>query len=138
MSGLLSEIDELYELCVTEPQRCSEQLFTDWAEGITTGFDIDRMSAKYIRRSMMVARKLATFWLERDSVTGPEGWRSRVDVALGARAWRPQLELAEHLLEETGSQEAFDKVVELFPLVRNQPFLDGVSYGAWLEGRARS
>lgn len=136
MSGLLSEIDQLYELSVTEPHRCTEQFYVDWAEGIASIPDVDKVSARYVRRCMTMARKLSGFWTERGTAAGPQDWRSRVDIALGARAWRPQLDLAEHLLERDGSSEAFDVVAGLFPVVNNQPFLDGVTYEQWQDGRA--
>lgn len=136
MSGLLSEIDQLYELSVTEPQRCTEQFYVDWAEGIGGSPDMDKVSARYVRRCLNMARKLAGFWGERGTVTEPRDWQSRVDVALGPRAWRPQLDLAEHLLERDGSTEAFAVVSGLFPVVNNQPFLDGVTFEQWQEGRA--
>jgi len=135
MSGLLSEIDLLYQLSVTEPQRCTEQFYADWAEGVAGDPDVDKVSARYIRRSLTVARKLAVFWSDRRPTTGPGDWRSRVDLALGARAWRPQLDLAEYLLQRDGSLEAFEVVSALFPVVNNQPFLDGVTFEDWQEGK---
>jgi len=135
MSGLFSEIDQLYELAVTEPQRCTEQFYVDWAESAATGPDVDKVSARYLRRSLAMARKLAAFWTDRNPLSGPVDWRSRVDVALGARAWRPQLELAEYLLDRDGSHESFEVVSALFPVVNNQPFLDGIAYEEWQEGQ---
>lgn len=135
MSGLLVEIDQLYELTVTEPQRCTEQFYVDWAEGAASGSDVDKVSARYLRRSLTMARKLAAFWTEKDPSSGPNDWRSRVDMALGARAWRPQLELAEYLLTRDGSVESFEVVSMLFPVVNNQPFLDGISFEEWQEGK---
>lgn len=135
MSSLLSEIDQLYELSVTEPQRCTEQLYVDWAEGVAGGPDVDKVSARYIRRSLTMARKLAGFWSDRGTAKGPQDWRSRVDLALGARAWRPQLDLAEYLLERDGSSEAFEVVSALFPVVNNQPFLDGMTFEQWQEAK---
>lgn len=135
MSGLLSEIDLLYELSVTEPRRCTEQFLVDWAEGVASSPDVDKVSARCIRRSLTVARKLAAFWSDRRPTTGPDSWRSRVDLVLGARAWRPQLDLAEYLLERDGSPEAFEVVSALFPVVNNQPFLDGVTFEDWQEGK---
>ena len=135
--SLLSEIDALYQQCVTEPDRCGEQFFADWADGVAANDHLDRDSARSIRRCITAARKLASFWQDRDA-SATEDWRSRVDIALGPRAWRPQLELAEHLLDSTGSEEAFSYVRTLFPVVRNQPFLDGQGYDAWLEARRKS
>jgi hypothetical protein len=136
VSSLLVEIDVLYEGCVTNPQRWHDQAFADWAEGVSASYDLDRVSARLIRRALTMARKLATFWLDHADVGGTEDWRSRVDRALGPRAWRPQLDLAEHLLATDPDPDVFAVVADLFPVVRNQPYLDGIGYEAWLEGRA--
>ena len=134
MSGLLSETELLYELSVMEPQRCTEQFYVDWAEGVAGGPDVDKVSARHVRRSLTMARKLGAFWSARGPTTGPDDWRSRIDLALGARAWRPQLDLAEYLLQRDGSPEAFEVVSTLFPVVNNQPFLDGVTFEDWKQG----
>ena len=135
MSGLIAEVDNLYERCVLDSQRCSEQFFVDWSEGVAAGHEVDRASAKYIRRCLTAGRKLAAFWAASDAPRRPADWRAGVDLAIGARAWRPQLELAEHLLETSPSEAAFDAVSALFPLVHNEPFLDGIDYGEWSERR---
>ena len=135
MSGLLDDIDQLYEVSVTEPDRCTEQFYVDWADEVAAGEGVDKRCARSIRRALSMARRLAAFWLERDMGSAPEDWRARVDVALGPRAWRPQLELAEYLLERDGSARAFDVVSGLFPVVNNQPYLDGITFEEWSEGR---
>ena len=137
MSALLSEVELLYEGCVTNPADWGERAFADWAEGIQHVEGLDKVSARYVRRCMNAGRKLAAFWSDRGSEVASDEWRSRVDVALGARAWRPLLDLAEHELERTGAEGAFVVVSGLFPLVRNQPYLDGVGYGEWLESESR-
>jgi hypothetical protein len=131
MSGLLAEVDALYEGCVTEPGRWNDQAFADWSDAVAGSAVLDRESARAIRRCLTAARKLQLFWSDRLMAQAPESWRSRVDFALGARAWRPQLELAEHLLTTQPSEQVFDVVASLFPLVRNQPFLDGIDYEEW-------
>ncbi len=137
MSGLLTSIDQLYEGCVTEPGRWSEQAFQDWAEGVASAEGMDRTTSRLVRRSLKAGQKLASFW---SSHTGsaPSDWRSRVDMALGARAWRPQLELAEYLLDRDRSEDVFDSVASLFPVVHHQPYLDGVTFEEWLELREQS
>lgn len=130
MSSLLSEVELLYEGCVMSPGRMGERALSDWADGVQHVEGIDKVSAKYVRRCMNAGRKLAAFWTDRDA---PEDWRTGVDIALGARAWRPVLELAEYELEGSRSEAAFDVVAGLFPVVRNQPFLDGVDYAEWLQ-----
>ena len=134
MSGVLGEIDRLYEGCVVEPRRWPDQALADWSDAVVAGGDVDRTQARYIRRALNAARKLRAFWLD-DSRSQPDDWRSGVDLALGTRAWRPQLDLAEHILARSGSPSAFDKVVELFPVVMNEPYMDGISYEVWLDRR---
>jgi hypothetical protein len=134
MTALLGEVDRLYEDCVMTPARWHEQAFIDWADGVAAGNELDRVSARQVRRILVAARKLAAFWSDRDPVGAPEDWRSRVDVALGSRAWRPELELARHLLDVDGTEEAFATVCRLFPLVHHEPFLDGIGYDEWREG----
>ena len=131
MSSLLYEVDRLYEGCVTDPERWGDQAFADWTDGVASTNALDRDSAKAIRRCVNAARKLQRFWVDRSMANAPDSWRSRVDLALGARAWRPQLELAEHVLATDPSEEVFVVVADLFPLVRNQPYLDGISYEEW-------
>ena len=131
---ILDEVDQLYELAVTSPSSLNDQKIHDWSEGVTGGYEIDRIEAKLIRRCVNVARKLAVFWLARDGGRDdPVEWHSRVDLALGIRAWRPQLELAQHLLEKSLDDVTFNKAAQLFRIVNHEPFLDGMSYEAWRE-----
>lgn len=135
MSGLLDAVDELYAGCVTEPDRWHDQAFADWGEAVGSSYSLDRESARSVRRCLNAGRKLQMFWEGRTTAKAPPEWRSRVDMALGARAWRPQLELAEYLLARDGDEDVFDVVAALFPLVRNQPFMDGISYDGWVANR---
>lgn len=133
---VLDEVDRLYELAVTEPSSVNDQAILDWTEGVAAGSEIDRNNAKHVRRCVNVARKLAAFWSAREPArSDPSEWPSRVDLALGVRAWRPQLELARYLLELAPSVETYEKAAQLFRMVNNEPFLDGISYEVWLETR---
>ncbi|MGI9585732.1 MAG: hypothetical protein ACR2N7_09105 [Acidimicrobiia bacterium] len=131
MSGILDDIDELYEGCVMAPGRWNSQAFADWSEAVAATNELDKQQAKYVRRAITAARKLRDFWMDRTGAA-PDDWRSRVDVAMGPRAWRPQLDLAEQLLVTSPSPEAFDRVSTLFPLVMNEPYLDGITYDDWV------
>ena len=129
---VLYEVDQLYELAVASPASVNDQMIQDWSEGVAGGYELDRLGAKYVRRCVNISRKLAAFWLARDPVGDePAEWRSRVDLALGVRAWRPQLDLAQHLLETAPDELTYDKAAELFRIVNNEPFLDGMSYEEW-------
>ena len=131
--SLVDEVDNLYEQAVTSPESINEQMLTDWAEGIATGYEVDRQGAKFVRRCLNNARKLAAFWADHEANSDdPSDWPSRVDLALGIRAWRPQLDLARHLLEEAPSSEMYERAVGLFRIVNNEEFLDGMPYDEWL------
>ncbi len=133
MSTLLSDVDELYRSCVTKPDRWTEQAFADWAESVGSGPDVDRDVARYLRRVIGAARRLAAHWQGAERPDASDDWRSRVDVALGARAWRPQLDLAMHLLEKAPDADRFEAVASLFPVVMHAPFMDGITYAEWSE-----
>jgi len=134
--SVLDEIDNLYEQAVSVPESVNDQMLADWAEGVASGYELDREGAKYVRRSLNNARKLAAFWTERENrsdgdADDPEEWPSRVDLTLGVKAWRPQLELARHLLDVDPSSEIYERASALFRLVTNEEFLDGMSYEEW-------
>ena len=130
--SLIDEVDRLYEGCVTEPARWNDQAFADWADGVAQGEPIGRNLARHIRRCLAAGRRIAAFWRDADISPEPDDWRSGVDVALGNRAWRPQLDLAMAILERSPDPEVFDRVASLFPVVHHQPFLDDITYDEWL------
>jgi hypothetical protein len=130
MSGRVAAVEALYEAVVTEPGRWSAQTFLDWTDTIALDGTPSRTEAKFIRRALRMAQRLQEFWMdapERQDI----GWESRVDLALGPRAWRPVLDLAESELDASRSSEAFTDVARLFPLVNGEEFLDGMDFAAW-------
>ncbi len=133
MSTLLDAVDTLYSGVVSEPDAWNEQKFADWSDGLADSAELDRVAAKYVRRVMSASRKLQVFWSER-SVDEATDWQSRVDLALGNRAWRPVLDLATHLLSTHPSPEVFEQASVLFRMVNHELFLDGVSYQEWIDG----
>ena len=77
----------------------------------------------------------SAFWV--DAPARPDlGWESRVDLALGPKAWRPVLELAEAQLRNTRNEEAFTDVARLFPLVNGDEFLDGMNFDDWADSQS--
>jgi len=129
---LLDEVDRLYEGVVTDPDGWMEQRFIDWSESVVAGDDIDREISKHLRRVLATARKLRAFW--EDHADRPDlGWRSKVDIALGPRAWRPVMNLATILLESRPNEQLFDRTAGLFRIVNNAPYLDGIDYEKWSE-----
>jgi hypothetical protein len=136
---LLDEVESLYEGAVMMPDQWGDQAVVDWAEEVSAVATVDKVSAKHLRRIVRIAGRLQQFW-ESDSRLHDDGieWRSRVDIALGPRAWRPMLELAMHLLAETPSEDLFDRVGELFKVVNNAEWMGGVPYDEWLAGNRRN
>jgi hypothetical protein len=134
VSGLLRDVDALYESAVMDPDAMSQQAITDWFEGIAATTDLDKQTAKLLRRLVRTVQKLATFWAA-DARLGDLslGWRTRVDIALGPRAWRPVLDLSQHLLEVGPSEEIYASVADLFRVVNGESWAEGLTYDAWLE-----
>ncbi len=129
---VLEDVDALYAGCATEPHRWTDQAFADWSESALATADLDKEVARYLRRIVNAARRIAAFWgSDDDPAAAADDWRSRVDIALGARAWRPQLDLALHLLDRDGDEASFTFAAALFPVVMHQPFLDGIDYTTW-------
>jgi hypothetical protein len=60
-----------------------------------------------------------------------------VDLALGPKAWRPILGLAEIQLNNSRSEECFQDVARLFPLVNSEDFLDGIDFDEWIQTQSR-
>ena len=134
MSRLLSDAAALYETAVLSPDALTEQAITDWFEGAAATGDLDKKSAKLLRRLVRTAQKLAVFWAS-DSRAGDLSleWRTRVDIAMGPRAWRPVLDLGQHLLEQHPDEDVFNSVGELFRIVNGEVWLEGIAYEAWLQ-----
>jgi hypothetical protein len=128
--ALLGAIDRLYEAVVTDPAAWHEQAFADWAQDAAAG-GIDRDQARAVRRALRMAEKLRNFWLRGEAAVVAEDWRTRVDVALGPRAWRPTLELAQHGLDVAPTSELFAEVRSRFRIVNSEPWMDGIDFETW-------
>jgi len=132
----IAAVESLYEAVVTDPARWNEQMFVDWTDGLDSDGSLSKVEAKLIRRALRVAQRLAVFWLEAHD--RPDlGWESKVDLALGPKAWRPVLDLAEAQLDRTRSEESFQDVSRLFPLVNRESFLDGIDFDEWNLAQSR-
>lgn len=133
MSGtlaLLAAVDRLYEAVVTQPEAWGPQAFSDWAEEVAAG-GVTKDQARAVRRCLRAAERLRDFWAGDRAAVAADDWRTRVDVALGARAWRPALELAQEGLNDEPSPELFAEVQERFRVVNSQPWLEGMEYDTW-------
>jgi hypothetical protein len=136
MSDRVAAVEFLYESVVTDPERWNEQMFADWSDTVSADGPVTKLEAKYVRRALRIAQTLRSFWLEsrdRDDL----GWESRVDLALGPKAWRPILDLAQVQLGNSHSEECFGDVARLFPLVNGEAFHDGISFDEWSYAQER-
>lgn len=139
MSSLLSDVDSLFEMAVMSPDALTERAITDWFDGVAATDELDKQSAKLVRRLVRTALRLSVFWQADLRVADVSlDWRTRVDIAMGPRAWRPVLDLALHLLEERPSEDVFEMVGDLFRIVNGEIWLEGASFEAWLHETGRS
>ncbi len=128
--SLLRAIDRLYASVVIDPGGWHDQALADWAQE-AAGEGLTKQQARAVRRCLRMAERLRTFWERGEAAVPAEEWRTRVDVALGSRAWRPTLELAQYGLDLEPSAELFEEVKSRFRVVNSEPWLDGVDYDAW-------
>jgi hypothetical protein len=136
---LLDGVEVLYSGTVTSPDQWNDVSIADWAEGVATATEVDKVSAKHLRRIVRVAGRLQQFW-ESDGRLDDRGidWRSRVDIASGPKAWRPVLELGIHLLDSDPSEELYARVAALFRVVNNAEWMEGTTYDEWFAGNQRN
>ena len=135
----LQRVDDLYERVVLAPGSWNDEAFTDWiAEVFADGATPSRDLAREVRRCLRAARKLRDFWSDPpDGVPSDAGdWRTRVDLALGIRAWRPVLGIAQAGLREAPSVELFEETKSRFREVHGTPWMEGVSYADWRAAEA--
>lgn len=130
MSDPVAAVEALYEAVVTNPDRWNAQMFVDWTDTVDFNATPSKDEAKYLRRSLRAAQKLRSFWIGSQARPDLE-WHSMVDLAMGPKAWRPVLDLADVRLRNERSEEAFTDVARLFPLVNNEEFLDGIDFEDW-------
>lgn len=131
--SVLRAVDALYESVVTSPDQWGSQAFADWAEDISA-HGLTKDQARAVRRCVRAAQKMREFWATDGGAVSADDWRTRVDVSLGARAWRPPLELAMAGLSDDPSEELFDEIGVRFRVVNSQPWMDGVDYATWCDG----
>ena len=129
----LRSIEALYESVVDHPDNWGEQAFADWAgDTLVDAADLPKEAHREVRRALRAAQKLQRFWAGEHSAVSDHGdWQSKVDIALGPRAWRPLLDLARVGLDGAPSEELFEQVKERFALVNSDRWMDGVNYDEW-------
>ncbi len=129
---LLSELDDLFEQVVMDPDAWDDGRFAEWMEAAYgDGEAVDREAAKVVQRAVRRARRLQRYWVARKE--GPDDWRMRVDEALGSAGWRPGLDILEWGLTLDPDPELFSAYAERFRAVKFTP-LD-MTFDEWLERR---
>lgn len=148
--ALLGAIDGLYESVVSDPAAWREQAFADWASDALGDLGpLPRPFAREVRRAIRASQRLQRFWADQPVACDGSGgfdpgeptsveadWRARVDAALGARAWRPSLAIAQIGLDLDPSPALFDEVKRRFPLVHFERWMDGLTYDEWVAGNS--
>lgn len=135
--SLLAAVDRLYQQVVTDPAAWQPQALADWAEEIAADGPT-KQQTRLLRRCLRVAGKLQRHWISPAATVAAGDWRSRVDVAVGAPAWRPTLDLARLGLETEPSEALFDEVAARFRVVHSRHYLDGIDYATWSASRGEN
>ncbi len=135
--GLLAQCEALYMGVCSEPGAWPDSTLADWINGIAESGETDRETARELRRVLRSSQKLRRFWgAPPDNLPPDHGdFRTKVDIAVGAAAWRPLLALARHGLADSPDPQLFDEVKERFRVVSGERWMEGVTFDEWLEGR---
>ncbi len=130
--ALVHRLDDLYRTAVTAPGTWTEDAAAEWANEAFVE-PPSREVARHVRAALRMSVKLAAFWRSPpDGVPDDAGdWSTRVDVAIGPRAWRPLLEVARAGLAERPDPDLFAEVKRRFRVVHSQHWMDGVGYEEW-------
>lgn len=135
---VVDRCDALYASVVDDPAAWPDHRLAEWADDLfLDGEPPDKDTRRHVRAVIRAARKLRSFWSD-GAQPRPDDhgdWQSRVDIALGPRAWRPVLDLAMHGLEVDPTPELFELVKDRFAVVTSQRWMDGVTYEEWLADR---
>ncbi len=131
----LRAIETLYESVVTDPENWGEQAFVDWAnDTMAEATQLPKEALREVRRSLRSAQKLQAFWASSESSVSDHGdWKSKVDIALGPKAWRPTLDLARVGLNASPCEEIYLEVKERFAVVNSERWMEGIDFEAWSE-----
>lgn len=136
--ALLGQCEQLYSDACFQPETLPDSALADWIDGIAGSMEVDKAVGRELRRVLRATQKLRDFWLAPAEGLPPDhgDWRTRVDIGLGTKAWRPLLELARYGLDQQPSDELFDQVKDRFRVVSGERWMEGISYGQWREGRS--
>lgn len=131
-----SLIDDLWRRAIEDPVAIDDATLSEWLSEASAelGTPPAKEAARVLRKAVRSARKLASYWEQRDAATLPD-WRNGVDEALGALGWEPQLDLVRWGLEDSPDPATFDEVKVRFRAVHFTPWMEGVPYEEWLAER---
>ncbi len=137
--GLIAQCEQLYSDACFDGDAVPDSALADWIDGIATSTVVDKEVARELRRVLRATQKLRDFWLAPATGRPPDhgDWRTRVDIGLGIKAWRPLLEIARHGLNQQPNEELFIEVKERFRVVTGERWMDGIEYGEWREDADR-
>lgn len=132
--GLLAQCEELYSAVCFDAAAWTDRALADWIEGVAASSHVDKDVGRELRRIVRAAQKLRDFWLDPAAGRPPDhgDWRTRVDIGIGVRAWRPLLALARLGLSREPAAELFEDVKERFRVVSGERWMEGVAFDAWL------
>ncbi|MDP8957817.1 MAG: hypothetical protein M3N51_01125 [Actinomycetota bacterium] len=137
--GFLEELDRMFEAAVMQPAQQGDEDLLSWGERLLVERHetarLDRAVPRSVRRAARSAVKLRRHWLDRSGEDAAADWRSRVDEALGGRAWLPGLQLAQWGLEAEPSHQLFEEVQERFGWCYLRPWMEGVDFEEYLAAR---
>jgi hypothetical protein len=126
----------MYRGVVLRPGVWDDATLAEWLDGSAGDAEqvVSKDLARELRRCVRAAQRMRDFWLEDDPSRPADAgdWRTRVDMAMGPRAWRPTLAIAQLGLEENPSADLFEEVRERFRVVHSERWMEGVDYQEWL------
>ena len=137
--GLIEQCEQLYTEACFDGENLPDSALADWIDGIATSMEVDKPVARELRRVLRATQKLRDFWIAPAEGRPPDhdDWRTKVDIGLGTKAWRPLLEIARHGLDDAPSDELFEQVKDRFRVVSGERWMDGIGYEQWLAEQPR-
>lgn len=132
----VADLDDLYQRVVEAPDTWDAPALAGWMEdfGSQRAEELDRNTARSVRRAVRQAAKLARYWGARPDARH-EDWQSAVDEALGSPGWTPSLDIARQALDAHPDPELYELVAQRFRVVYFQPWMDGMTFETWLAER---
>lgn len=132
--GLVGQCEDLYAQVCFDPDGWPDSSLADWIDGIAQSMIVDKEVGRELRRVIRSAQKLRAFWSDPATGRPPDhgDWRARVDIGLGAAAWRPLLAITRHGLDLQPSAELFADVRDRFRVVTGERWMEGLSFEDWM------